>query len=323
MTRPTRAVLAAGLLALTATLGAAFPAAASPADGAPAAADLSAVDLDPAEAAIETSEPATPGGCEQWEWAEMQRSQRTLLSLYGRTYFELTGIEGRANGASTADPWCILTWIFSYRNPYKADDAITIEVVLDRRTAPKVTFTGPTTPLPATDMTPFDALERVRAGGYLADVESIRLAPNAGGDAQFTATLDRFTRITVDAATGAIRNEAVPDLPRNAVTVTAGGYAPSKVSTVSGVMCPPSHPYLLNADMGWGARGATVAGGGAHRATVKLSIWGYTAADGYVTGWNEAPNGISNKADGEVAVYAMCTSEKKQGMRDADVAPGS
>lgn len=311
MTRRTRAVLVAGLLALTATLSAALPAAAAPSpDGDDAALELGPVD-------IEMTEPTTPGGCERWEWAEMERTLYTLLLMRGRPYFERTGIEGRANGASTEDPRCIRNWIVSYRSPYQADDVITFELFLDRTTPPKFSMTGPSTPLPATDMNPFEALERVRAAGYSSNVDSIRLAPNAVGEAQFTAALDRFTRIAVNPATGEIRNEAVPDLPRNAVTVTAGGYAPSKVSTVAAVACPATHPYLLNADQGWGARGATVAGGGAHRATVKLSLYDYRAADGYVTGWKEAPDGISNKAEGDVAVYALCTSEKKQAMRDA------
>jgi hypothetical protein len=321
MTRRTRTILAAGLLAFSATLGASLPAAAAPTTGSDLpAVELDPADVDPAEFQVELAPPATPDGCEQWEWSEMLRSQNTLLYMYGRPYFELTGIEGRANGASTEDPRCILDWTFSYRNPHKADDFITFEIILDRKSAPKVTLTGPSTPLPATSMTPFEALERVRTAGYPGNVETVRLAPNASGDAQFTATLDRVTRLSVDADTGDVRNEAVPDLPRHAVTVTAGVYSPSKVSAVGAVTCPATHPYLLNADMGWGARGATVAGGGAHRVTVKLYLYDYRGADGYVVGWDEAPDGISNKADGEVAVYALCTSEKKQAMRDSSAA---
>lgn len=318
MTRRTRAALAAGIIAMTATLGAALPAAATPAS-------VSAGELEHELAPVDagSADSAAPGECRAWSWEALMLTARTTLMAHALTHYELTGLTGRPKDGASAGLQCFLDWDLSFRNPRNPSDRpLTMNLELFTATPATITWTGPTTALPATSMNGFEAFDRLRAAGYPGDVESIRLAPDTTGAAQFTLSLDRATQITVDADTGLVRNEAVPDLPRNTVTSTVGIFAASKVSTVGAVTCPAGHPYLLNADLGWGARGATVAGGGAHRATVKLYLYEYRGADGYVTGWDEAPNGISNKADGEVAVYALCTSDKKQAMRDSDVAVG-
>jgi hypothetical protein len=295
MTRRTRlALAAAGLVAFTATLGAALPATAEPGED-PVAADTA--------------------DCPQWKWQMLEGFMRDLLRVNGRAGYELAFFDADTAAGPTTDFQCLTRWELTYADP-RNPGAKSVQINYDLRTgATKLTDVSPRTPLPQTGVTPERAIVRAKAHGYTDPFYRLWLtAGEKTGEPEYTvstAGANTSDYIVVDALTAKVSNYYFPDLPDPVIALQAGRYS-GGTQTLQAYTCPARHPYLWNHDNGLGLNGTNLRG---YRTGAGIHTPDLDAVDGLVSGWQQKAGGITTDDPGkdDNYLYALCTDDPALG----------
>lgn len=298
MTRRTRLTLAtAGLVAMTAAFGAALPATATP------------IGDQPGGASVKSE-------CEPLDWGGVMRSVHAALESSFVEKMALTSYEGTAEGSAVTDVNCLTQWTFRWANQ-RDRKAMGARVTLDLtdggkpevRSAPAET-TGTATAANLEDTVGYLQKRGYRQPFYAAGKSAYGEEAEAS---TYIQTTDReYVRLIKNGSK--VIHTAFPDvdLPFSVTVVPATFFRTGGTKDLPSFDCPIDRPYLWNADLDSGVKGAAV------RRTWDegtLNSPNLYTVDGLVAGWDETTDGLTTGTPerGEAFVYALCTDDRTLG----------